>query len=240
MAFGLQIKNANSEIVIDGNYANYRIVQKGTTTTQVDLPGTGGKAMKIVFSPQLPLNSFPLIFARGISGTNYNAMGNVIVYKNSGNTAYAGALITIWRDPGTPITSMEYVITIPSFSVSGSYGTYGLQVYNSSGQLVYHSSAKYANIYNAYTWSDGASWSLGTPPSGKKWYPQVSGIQGAKFVVEYDFIFFYTMWRCGVQINTSNVISNQYIYAGFATNGNQNTGIYYSIPSGMKFCVISD
>lgn len=125
MPVGLQVLNDDGNIVIDEEYRNFTLHAKGTATMgSTDIGGTALiYACTITVTgcttPMLALNSasYVSVIGAGVSGGTYTYE----IYSNTPSFTFN------W-----------YVFDVPTMPAD----TFGFEVYNSAGQLVFHSSSK--------------------------------------------------------------------------------------------------
>ena len=118
MTYGLLIKNDNGDVQIDTNTPGKGIIVRASGTTS-----SSNRTIPLV------ANEKRLVFARPTNRTTgseeiaWNPLGNDAFVDQSGNATYADYVVGVWADTvqGTPS------------------GDYGLQLYNSDGELAFDS-----------------------------------------------------------------------------------------------------
>ena len=124
MSYGLQVYSAAGYVQIDETYANYSLIQAGTTTTNLPVVVTGGLSRTMVFV-RIPY-------------------GQTIASKISGVTdAFKAAPIGL----GATNFTYEYRVyrRVPNTPTPGM----GLQVFDAGGALTFDSNKSYARILSA-------------------------------------------------------------------------------------------
>lgn len=118
MTYGILIKNSSGDVQIDTNTPGKGIIVRDSGTTS-----SSNRTLSFV------ANEKRLIFARPTNRTTgseeiaWNPLGNDAFVDQSGNATYCDYIVGIWADTvqGTPS------------------GDYGLQLYNSDGELAFDS-----------------------------------------------------------------------------------------------------
>lgn len=128
MSYGLLIKNAAGNILIDGEYFNYSLLASGTLNT--------GVSSTVSFSASV---ATPIVFVRLQSTTQWVALSAL---------SLSSATFKVYGSVGAPSASreqeagtIEYMIFGLAKSLSPS-GAWGLNVFNASGELVYDSNVR--------------------------------------------------------------------------------------------------
>jgi len=159
MPTGLQVKNDDGEINIDEEYRNFSLKTQGTAT--IGTTNIGGSVALYNAQIQVTNCTSPILALRAT--TSVSVVGTQVsgstytfdVYSNTSNHTFN-----------------YYVFDVPTAPAD----TFGLQVFNSSGDLVFHSSNKHMKIAYVYNANDGGS-SGNTLASGKT-YAVVQGAVG--------------------------------------------------------------
>lgn len=131
MSFGLLVQNSNGGTVIDQDFQNHYIAETGTVST----PGGGSADNVVTFSGSYAPSRQPLLFGRCTGGHicfqqwTFDGAGNITGFKY-GNIE--GSLTFNWMLAVTPS--------------GASSDTFGLQVLDAGGNIVFDSGFKYLKI----------------------------------------------------------------------------------------------
>jgi len=167
MPVGMQIKNDNGDICIDEEYRNFAVKTSGSAT----IGTTNINAVGAVYA----------IYKADIAVTNCTspmlALRATTDYVSLLGTAVSGSTYTFTVASNTSNFSFDYwvfdVAALPA-------DTFGFEVYNSTGQLVFHSSSKAMRVVSAYD----ASGTGGTPNvslAAGSTYAVIQGANGWRF-----------------------------------------------------------
>ena len=160
MPVGLQVKNDDGYLQIDENYRNFTVKTSGTGTTGVT--SIGGTNPIYVSQITATTCTFPMISIRSTSS-----------YVSVIGTEVNGSTYTFSVASNSSSTSFNYWI----FDVATPpVDTFGLEIYNSNGDLVFHSSNKAMRIVTSYDAGDGDT-SGNTLASGRT-YAVIQGSNG--------------------------------------------------------------
>ena len=150
MAYGLRIKNASGNIIVDGTYKNFALYASGTAT----LPSTGGvTAVSFTATPQIPI-----VAIRNKSTSYYVSLWGI--RKTSGS--YDGFYLIKANAVSYDVDWRVY-LAHPAF-VSESYG---LRVKDSSGNPVFGSGRSYFDIFQLNSGISLSSPQLGEDATGR-------------------------------------------------------------------------
>jgi hypothetical protein len=216
MAEGLEVVNDTGTYQITGEYVNLSLITKGTSTLVTD----SSYFAQTIVSRTITYTGKNPVVAFSCSGRM-----NVMVISNSGSNwtffFTAKALAN-----GTPF---DYWIfdDIDQLSITD---TVGLEVYDGSGNLVYHSSSKPMRIVGL-----GA----GTYPSGKVYAAAQSHLNMTYNETDLGGgLYRINTSYGGCSINSNVVAIASTIYENYTTTGP--TGMSYSTSTGNSVYVILD
>lgn len=165
MTYGAEFLNEDYVLQINDNFFNYYVLQSGSQATSA-ISGAGSGVAALTYC-----TSWLVVSVTGI---------NPIIAFSCPNEAFlysvtqSGSLFTFYIATFSPIgTNTKYYVydTVPAAITAG----YGMEVYNSSGQVTYSSSRKYfravETIQGNFLWSPfgGSPWnnSTYTYPAGR-------------------------------------------------------------------------
>lgn len=164
MPTGLQVKNDNGDICIDEEYRNLVVKTSGSATIGTTNINTGGAYA--IYTVDIVVSNCvsPLIATRAITD-----------YVSIIGTQVSGSTYTFTVASNTSNFSFDYWVfdvinTTPA-------DTFGLVVYNSSGDIVFHSSSKALRIAGVYDASGTGATANATLASGKT-YAVIQGANG--------------------------------------------------------------
>lgn len=129
VSFGLKIKNINSDIVIDTNYANFGIFQEGTFDYYKD-------GDYYYFYMEFPECDIKPILA--VNCNNHYYLPFYGDYKKNDNEKYYRYEARQWRDEPP---SINYALLLPMNYITDTTENFGLKIYNDNG-LVFSSNFK--------------------------------------------------------------------------------------------------
>ena len=130
MAYGIRIKNADGNIIVDGVNKNFALYASGTET----LPGTAGvTAVSFTATTQIPI-----VAIRNASTTYYVSLWGI--RKTSGS--YDGFYLIKANTAAYDVDWRVY-LAHPAFVAE----SYGLRVYDASGNAVFGSGRNYFDIF---------------------------------------------------------------------------------------------
>lgn len=140
MTVGIEIRNGNQNLLIDGTYANLAFISKGTVTTDTLADQFSTKTINLN-----GLSGYPLILLAAPGG-GWSAVRS---YSNGA----AVADIVLKGAVGT--TATYYIFALPTVIPSRNYGW---EIYaQPSGQLVFSTGYKYMRIVGSLTGSANPS-----------------------------------------------------------------------------------
>jgi len=150
MAYGIRIKNANGNVIVDGVYKNFALYASGTVT----LPTTAGvTAVSFTATTQIPL-----VAIRNTSTSYYVSLWGI--RKTSGS--YDGFYL-IKANTASYDVAWRVYLAHPAF-VSESYG---LRVKDASGNPVFGSGRSYFDIFQLNSGISLSSPQLGEDAAGR-------------------------------------------------------------------------
>jgi hypothetical protein len=175
MAHGIRVTNTTGQVQIDQDYFNLTRVSRTTLSS-------------------ISSSSFGFTYLGGNSGFNYSGVWFVVDYSginpvlavtvpsgramyhlhyynetNTGNPPPSGHFRKIFFCTGTTVASIEAVV-FDRVNPSGILNTgHGIQVFNSSGALVYHSSAPIMKIIQNLNLTSSLVNTTISVPSGRKY-----------------------------------------------------------------------
>jgi hypothetical protein len=154
MSYGLQVQNSSGDLVIDHDFRNYEIADEGTATHA----GTGIAYVKDVTfaSSSVP----PLVFVRSTA----QALACVTLIRSGGN--YTTARFKAFD----PFATFDFDWFIARPIASASADTWGLHVFDASGNRVYDSGRRYLQIRDVVSVNLDTLES-GTGVNGSGYYP---------------------------------------------------------------------
>ena len=211
MSYGIYINNINGETQVDGEYSNFSLFE--THSQQIGAYDTNGiKVFSFTDAGELPL------LAVKPTSTQYKAL-----IPKSSSDCYA-----VSSDVTEPIVYM--VFTKAKSSEKIPTGSYGINIYNSSGNVVFHNNKKWLRIFST---------NIISPPSAGN-YTDVTVVDADNnyFILTPQFwnmlcpapngpILFYAGFI--KKINTTTIRYYNYIYYAFGTYDYEyKSGIYAS------------
>jgi hypothetical protein len=133
MGYGIEIKNSNGDLIIDGNSKNFAEYASGSVS------GTGGlQLVSFTATDQIPIVAirpdaavaikYAILFALHKTGSDYDGF-------------YIVASLNL---------NVDYKVYVAHPAAAGS-AQYGLHVWNEDGELIFDSSNKYFDIYSVTT-----------------------------------------------------------------------------------------
>lgn len=167
MPTGLQIKNDNGDICIDEEYRNFTLKTSGSATigtTDINTPG----AVYAIYKADIAVTNCtsPVIALRATTD-----------YVSVLGTTVSGSTYTFTVASNTSNFSFDYwVFDVASLPAD----TFGFEVYNSTGALVFHSSNKALRVVGAYDASGTGGTANVTLTAGRT-YAVVQGANGWRF-----------------------------------------------------------
>lgn len=167
MPVGLQVKNDNGDICIDEEYRNFTLKTSGSATigtTDINTPG----AAYAIYKAEITVNDCtnPTIALRATTD-----------YVSVIGTEVTGSTYKFVVASNTQNFSFDYwVFDVAVLPVD----TFGFVVYNSSGQLVFHSSNKALRVVGAYD-ANGPGGSPNVSLTAGRTYAVTQGSNGWRF-----------------------------------------------------------
>lgn len=168
MANGFEITNDAGIIKIDENSPQLRLYASGSVTTGAisgSLIATSSAAISVAGSGISGLAHGMILFMRvTTAGAKVSPLR---VYRETSTGNFACTVTS-----NTAYTTVEYRMYISSVFYPATTSGYGMEVYTSSGQVVYSSTARSMNIIATplVTLSDGVTVSHTAVPYGSPWY----------------------------------------------------------------------
>ncbi len=150
MAFGIRIKNADGNIIVDGTYKNFALYASGTAT----LPTTAG-VTAVSFSATTQI---PLVAIRNASTSYYVSLWGI--RKTSGS--YDGFYL-IKANTASYDVAWRVYLAHPAFVAE----SYGLRVKDASGNPVFGSGRSYFDIFQLNSGISLSSPQLGEDAAGR-------------------------------------------------------------------------
>ncbi|MBV6853746.1 hypothetical protein P2C08_14090 [Xanthomonas perforans] len=215
MPAGLQIINSNGFIQIDETYRNLHFKRKGTATTNVVAPGVAGNSsVQIQISD---VNAMMLIAVRCsslVSMTSYNINGSTVTVGLVVN-ARVGATVDWYAFDTAP---------------QAAAATYGLQVFNASGQIVFDSAHSPMRVVDTYQ-VNGSAGNTRTYPAGRSYAAVFSpGIYVVPVNAGPEGSNGYAVNLPGVRIGSS---SGDVTVAPFQIQGSSGSSFNQTLPSNV-------
>lgn len=143
MSYGVEILNGSADVVIDGTYANHSIWASGSYTASSSLGTIDTVSFPAIATP-------PLIF---VHSTVVNVAFLGLTQDGSGN--YNGFQTISGNGAGGTV---DYFVAAPDPSASAA--TWGLRVWDPSGNLVFDSGKTYLHLEDAVSFTPPA---IGSP-----------------------------------------------------------------------------
>lgn len=134
MPEGIQVYNDSGILQIDGTFRNLSLISTGSilcNNTSTEIPATYGDV--VVPNSTSPLLAFPGI-GNGVTCTVISVSGSNRTFR-------------VFYEGNVSVTIPYYVFDVPDSTPT----TFGLQVYNSSGQLCFDAAKKYMRVLDFYT-----------------------------------------------------------------------------------------
>lgn len=220
MPAGLTVYNDSNTVQIDENWQNYGFRQKiSITVTTSNIVGSGYPSQ------------YPYTLAVGGTQALLCACSSPSQYPFRLHSYYSGGVWTInWLfmhdegDSGTYEPS-TYTATIDFYifdTLESSYSNVGLEVFNASGQRVFHSDAPMMKIGAVQSCSSGFGWA-----SGSEYAPLIMQIPAGGILISGAGLRSaqYCVRTTGNSINSKIYYNNS---AGSLVSG-VNTGLYAAI-----------
>jgi hypothetical protein len=215
MSYGINVKNTDGDIIIDGIYKNFAEVASGSIT----MTGFSVGFDTISFTE---VNQPVLIALRPAEGKNVVLWG----YRKTGSN-YDGFYVM-----GTAGGNLDYKVFIGHPALSED--NYGMRIFDASGNLVFESSNKYFNVYSVNTGISLAVPDFATEDTAGTYYdishPGISdpyyflsplGYYARKLAIN-EFKSICKVWRTGIKKISSTSVRvswNPPIYAALWTPG---------------------
>ncbi len=160
MPTGLQVKNDDGDICIDEEYRNFTRKASGTATTgTTSIGGTAG-----IYKAEISISSCnrPMIAVRST------------VYVSVIGTEISGSTYKWIVASNTQSHTFDYWVFDAAETISGD--NFGFEVFNSSGEVVFHSGAKAMRIVTAYDAGTGGT--TGNALTSGRTYAVIQGATG--------------------------------------------------------------
>jgi len=167
MPTGLQVKNDNGDICIDEEYRNFALKTSGSATIGTTDINAVGAAYAIYKADIAVTNCTSPIIALRATTDYVSVLG----------TAVSGSTYTFTVASNTSNFSFDYwVFDIAALPAD----TFGFEIYNSSGDLVFHSSNKALRVVSAYD-ASGTGASPNVTLTAGRTYAVAQGANGWRF-----------------------------------------------------------
>jgi hypothetical protein len=203
MTVGIEIYNNAGTIQIDENWRNYGFREKVTLT--ITTSNIVGSPYPQVVPYSLAITGTPALIVACRSTSQFPF--RLHSYYDAGSWHINWHF---WHDEGTSGTyePSTYTGTVDFFifdTLEGTYGNVGLQVFNASGQTVFHSDASIMKISGVFACTSSFSWS-----DGRSYAPIIMQIpaQGIFVSGSGNRIGQYCLRTVGSQIQSRRIINN--------------------------------
>ena len=143
MPYGIEIYNTSGETQVDGAYKNFSLHDSGTWNAP-----TNGGVESISFSPT---STAPIVAINPADGD----LCNVTNYETDSNGDY-NKVIGYAKDPGSYPSGIPFIV-LTEAGVNEINGSYGLAIYDASGELVFHNFNKWCRLVSYQTVSQGSN-----------------------------------------------------------------------------------
>lgn len=140
MSYGIKIKNINAEILIDGDYVNYKLDNYGT----IGLVPTGVIPVDNKINPPLAIIR-PTLSGEAVSLVDFERSAGGVYTSVRLSSAFNATGYTDWR-----------LYTADGDISAGS--NYGFKVKNQNGKIVYDSNFSYFKINNVVSFTPPTAW----------------------------------------------------------------------------------
>lgn len=140
MSYGLQVRNAANELVIDDTFANHALAAAGTASVSTYGPWPTAAAARVALPSPVAMSRCPLVWGRAAVAGRYCGLAGYEI--NGSNELAAFYLVRAGSDPNP--SAIDWRVTATPAAPSAE--TYGLRVYDGAGALVFDSGLSYLRI----------------------------------------------------------------------------------------------
>ena len=195
--YGLKIINAGSEVQIDSIYKNYCLLDSGVTA--LNLSDSSFQEVDFINTTKVPI----------VAWRPNSSWGSAYVGLKKSGANFIDAWFLSQYDSGGGVNSIAWIVF-----VSGNVNaipSYGLVVYNSSGEVVFSGDDNYVKIQSVYTGSLG---NISVKDADNNYFilMPVFPMKYAGGGIHYPIVVFFTMGL--KKVNSTTISVEEFAFGG--------------------------